>query len=125
VETFSSVRQGDGYTTLDTPTDAQNQLMTTYNAPPYVSSDASGGIPFLDIGNKYLMQGASYSPEVLQGKAGIEIADLLSTPDDPIAKAIDGSANAFTAALCEATGGQPGAVCTSSAVTAYQAKLHG
>ena len=125
VETFSNVRQGDGYAPLDTPTDAQNQLMNTYNAPPYVSSDAAGGIPFLDIANKYLMQGASYSPEVLQGKPGIDIAGLLSNPDDPVAKAILGSANAFTAALCQATGGQPGEICTSSAVTAYQAKLHG
>lgn len=125
VETFSSVRQGDGYAPLDTPTAAQNQLMQTYNAPPYVSADAAGAIPFLDIANRYLMSGASYSPSVLQGKPGIDIASLLSTPDDPVAKAIDGSANAFTAALCDVTGGQPGAVCTSSAVTAYQAKLHG
>jgi hypothetical protein len=117
VETTSNVRQGDGYAPLDTPTDAQNQLMKTY--------DTDGSIPFLDIANKYVMSGASISPALLQGKAGIEIADLLSTPDDPIAKAVGGSANAFTAAICDATGGQPAAVCTSSAVTAYQAKLHG
>ena len=90
-----------------------------------MSADAAGAIPFLDIANRYVMSGASYNPSVLQGKPGIDIADLLSTPDDPVAKAIDGSANAFTAALCDVTGGQPGAVCTSSAVTAYQAKLHG
>ena len=117
VETTSNVRQGDGYAPLDTPTDAQNQLMKTYNP--------DGSIPFLDIANTYVMSGASISPEVLQGKAGIAIAGLLSTPDDPIAKAVDGSANAFTAAICDVTGGQPAAVCTSSAVTAYQAKLHG
>jgi Domain of unknown function (DUF929) len=125
VETTTNVRQGDGYAPLDTPTAAQNQLMTTYDAPPYVDSSSAGAIPFLDIANKYVMAGASYNPGVLAGKGGIDIADLLSTPDDPIAKAIDGSANAFTAAICEATGGQPGNVCTASGVTAYQAKLHG
>jgi hypothetical protein len=125
VETTTNVRQGDGYAPLDTPTAAQSQLMTTYDAPPYVESGSSGAIPFLDIANKYLMSGASYNPGVLQGKAGVDIANLLSTPDDPIAKAIDGSANAFTAAICQATGGQPGDICTASGVTAYQAKLHG
>ena len=125
VETTTNVRQGDGYAPLDTPTAAQNQLMATYDAPPYVEAGSAGAIPFLDIANKYVMAGASYSPNVLAGKGGIDIADLLSTPDDPIAKAIDGSANAFTAAICQATGGQPGNVCTASGVTAYQAKLNG
>jgi hypothetical protein len=125
VETTTNVRQGDGYAPLDTPTSAQKQLMSTYDAPPYVEPGSNGAIPFLDIANKYVMSGASYNPGVLAGKAGIDIADLLSTPDDPIAKAIDGSANAITAAICDATGNQPSNICTASGVTAYQAKLHG
>ena len=124
VETASNVKQDSGYVPLDPLTAAQQQLMTTYNAPPYTTAKAAGSIPFIDIANKYLMAGASISPSLLQGKAGIDIADIVSTPSDPVAQGIDGAANAFTAALCEVTGGQPGAVCQSSAVAAYAAKLH-
>jgi Domain of unknown function (DUF929) len=124
VETASNVQTSNGYAPLDTLTAQQQQLMSTYNAPPYTTAGAAGSIPFIDIANKYLMAGASISPGLLAGKAGIDIADIVSTPNDPIAQGIDGAANAFTAALCDVTGGQPGAVCQSSAVTAYTAKLH-
>jgi hypothetical protein len=125
VETTSNVKQGNGYAPLDTPTADQTKLLSTYDAPPYVSSDTAGAIPFLDIANKYVIAGASYSPQILAGKSGVDIAAALSTPDSPIAKAILGSANAFTAAICDATGGAPSTVCQSSAVTVYSAKLHG
>ena len=47
------------YQTLQTPTAAQSALLTKY--------DSAGSIPFLDIANKYVVTGASYSPQVLQG----------------------------------------------------------
>jgi len=34
----------------------------------------NGAIPFIDFGNKYMISGASYSPQVLQGKSWSEIA---------------------------------------------------
>ena len=60
---------------------------------------------------------------MLQGKSRAEIAAALADPDDPIAKAVNGSANILTAAICEATEGQPAAVCTSPGVTAAAAAL--
>ncbi len=51
----SNVRSGNSYAALDTPTAAQQQLLQTYNAPPYVSADSAGAIPFIDFGNRYLV----------------------------------------------------------------------
>jgi hypothetical protein len=120
VETNSNIRSGNGYAPLDTPTDQQRQLLATRDAPPYVSADSAGAIPFLDFANQAVIAGASYSPQTLAGKPATQIATALSNPGDPIAQAVDGSANAFTALLCKLTGGQPGDVCASPAVTAYQ-----
>ncbi len=71
-----------------------------------------------------MVSGASYSPQLLAGKSADEIAAALSDPANPIAQAVDGTANAFTTLLCQLTNGQPGTVCTSTAATAYKGKLH-
>jgi hypothetical protein len=110
--------------TLDTPTTQQTQLMQTYDAAPYVSSDEAGSIPFIDIANKYVSAGSYFSPSLLAGKNATDIATALSDPTSAIAQAVDGSANVITAAICDATGGQPGEVCGSAGVTAYTSKLH-
>jgi thiol-disulfide isomerase/thioredoxin len=89
------------------------------------SNDASlfenvgkGSFPFIDIGGRYLISGASYDPGVLQGKTHEQIAAALSDPNSEIAKAVDGTANVVTAAICKITGNKPGNVCTSAGVTA-------
>ena len=58
------------YTILETPTAAQQALLTKYDAPPYVSSADAGAIPFIYFGSKYMIAGASYNPTVLAGKPG-------------------------------------------------------
>jgi Domain of unknown function (DUF929) len=113
---------GQGYTTLQTPTAAQNALISKYDAAPYVPSADAGSIPFVDFGNKYLIVGASYSPQVLSGLSWSQIAADLKSPSSQVAKAIDGTANYMTAALCKLTGDQPASACTST-VTALQAKI--
>jgi hypothetical protein len=128
--TFSSVEMqtnklasdGQSYTTLQTPTAAQNALLDKYDAPPYVASSDKGAIPFIDIGNKYMISGSSYSPQILQGKTWSQIATALKDPSSPIAKAIDGTANYITAAICKVTGNQPASACTP-AVKQLEAKL--
>ncbi|HWG11864.1 MAG TPA: DUF929 family protein [Streptosporangiaceae bacterium] len=128
--TFSSVEEqtnklasgGQTYTTLQTPTSAQEALLNKYDAPPYVSAQSKGAIPFIDIGNKYMISGASYSPQLLQGKTWSQIATALKNPSSPIAKAIDGTANYITAAICKVTGNQPASACTP-AVQKIEAKL--
>ena len=113
---------GQSYTPLQTPTSAQQALLKKYDAPPYVSSQDAGAIPFVDFGNKYLISGASYSPQLLQGKTWSQIATALKDPTSPIAKAIDGTANYITAAICQLTGNQPASACTP-AVQALEKKL--
>ena len=109
------------YATLDTPSAADQQLIATYDAPPYFTN--KGAIPFIDIGGKYLSSGASYDPGVLKGKTQAEIAAALSDPNSPIAKAVDGTANLITAAICKTTANAPAAVCTSAGVQAATAVL--
>jgi thiol-disulfide isomerase/thioredoxin len=124
VETETNQQQGSGYSPLDTPTSQQQQLLNKYNAAPFVPADEAGSIPFIDFANQALVSGASYSPQLLAGKTTEQIAAALSNPSDPIAQAVGGTANAFTALLCQMTKGQPGNVCTSPAVAAYTSKLH-
>jgi serine/threonine protein kinase len=104
-----------GYQPLQTPTPAEQALLTKYDAPPYVPSSAySGSIPFLDFGNRYVSIGASYDPGVLAGLSWSTIAADLSNPNSPVAKAVDGSANYLTAAICSMTGNQPASACTTT-----------
>jgi thiol-disulfide isomerase/thioredoxin len=107
--------------TLQTPTAQQQQLITKYDAPPYVPGQG-GSIPFVDFGGRYIVSGASYSPLLLQGKTWTQVAAALSNPADPVAKAIDGTANRITAAICKLTGNQPASACTP-VVRALEAKL--
>ena len=122
MQTNKLASDGQSYTTLQTPTAAQNALLDKYDAPPYVASSDKGAIPFIDIGNKYMISGSSYSPQVLQGKTWSQIATALKDPSSPIAKAIDGTANYITAAICKVTGNQPASACTP-AVKKLEAKL--
>lgn len=124
VELNTNERQGRFYAPLEEMTPQQEAVMRTYNAPPYTQS--SGAIPFLDFGNRFLQTGASVSPALLAGLTHDEIAaELTDNPTGPVAQAIFGAANAFTAALCVLTDGQPGEVCTSPAAQAYQAEVSG
>jgi Domain of unknown function (DUF929) len=99
-------------TPLQKATPAQQALLSKYDVPPYVSQQSAGSIPFIDFSNKYLISGASYSPQVLQGKTWSQVAAALSDPASPITQAAGGSANMITAALCKLTGNQPATACT-------------
>jgi len=102
-----------GYTTLQNGTAAQNALIAKYDNAPY-SKVQAGSIPFVDFGNKYMIVGASYSPQVLAGKSWTQIAAALKTPSSSIAQAVDGTANYITAAICNMTGNQPASACTAT-----------
>ena len=103
-----------GYTNLQTPTSEQQALMNKWNAPPYVPSGYQGSIPFIDFGNKYLISGVSYSNSVLSGLNWNQIATDLSNPNSSVAKAVDGTANYITAAICKMTGNQSASACTAT-----------
>ncbi len=96
---------------LDTLSAADQKVFDTYNP-------ANGSIPFLDIGGTHTSVGSSINPQLLAGKTPLQVAQSLADPADPIATAVDGSANAITAAICTSTQQQPAAVCTASGVVA-------
>jgi hypothetical protein len=99
-------------------------IMAKYDVPPYVpSSTYDDSFPFIDFGNKYVIDGASYDPGLLKGKTWAQVAAALSDPSSPIAKGADGAANLITAAICKMTGGQPGNVCSAPGVTAASGSL--
>jgi hypothetical protein len=103
-----------GYTLLQTPTAEQQALLNKY--------DNGGSIPFIDYGNKYMSVGASYDPSVLKGLTWSQIATDLHNPASPVAKAVLGTANYMTAAICALTGNQPASACTP-VVKSLQGKL--
>jgi hypothetical protein len=76
------------------------RLIASYDVPPYINSvDQSGAVPFLDIGNQYILAGAQYDPQVLVGLSAAQIASQLGTPASPVAQAIDGAAKEIIAAI--------------------------
>ncbi len=127
---FSSVEEttnqlapgGQGYVPLQSPTAAQEALINKYDAPPYVAPASKGAIPFVYIGGKYLITGASASPQVLAGKSWASIASSLHDPGNAVSKAVNGTANYITAAICKTTGNQPSNVCTTS-ITGLQSNM--
>ena len=102
------------YPVLEKPTAAQQALLTKYDAPPYVASADAGAIPFIYFGGKYLSIGASYDATILSGLKWDQIASDLNNPDSAVAKAINGTANHITAAICKMTGNQPASACTAA-----------
>jgi len=122
--TFTSVELQDvNHATLQTPTAAEQALLTSYDAPPYVDADNAGSIPFIDLGNQFMVSGASYSPQLLAGLDWSTIASGLTDTSNPVTQGIEGSANQLTAAICKMTNEQPSAVCTAPAITSLQGKL--
>ncbi len=103
---------------LQATTAEQQKIWETYE--PDVSSR---GYPFIDFGNKYVIKAPIYDPSVLAGKTWSQIASALHDPSSPIAQGVNGGANLITAAICKTTANQPASVCTSSTITALQAKL--
>jgi thiol-disulfide isomerase/thioredoxin len=100
---------------LESPTSAEQALVTQY--------DTAGSIPFVDFGNQYAFNGAMYLPDVLSGMSWKAVADSLAQPATPQAKAILGSANLITAAICKLSADQPATVCSSSTIQSIEKTL--
>ena len=100
---------------LQTPSPTDQQLIDRYNS--------AGTIPFLDFGNHYASTGAYYLPDVISGMSWLALADTLKQPDSAQAKAIIGSANLITAAICKVNADQPGSVCSSATIQNLEKNL--
>ena len=116
VETYTNVPDSSNkyYYPLQTPTKAEQALLTKYDVPPLVPASDAGAIPFVDFGNKYAIGGAGYLPSTLAGLSWATIAADLSNSSSTVAQQVDGTANYITAAICGITGNTPAAVCNST-----------
>ncbi len=128
-ETNKPLASGGGYTTLMTPTKTESALVAKYDGPPYTgpatSTSSSGAIPipFVDIGNKVIISGASYNPALLSGLNWYQIASQVKGGNTTLGKAVIGVANYITGAICSITKDQPSSVCTSAPVKAAQSSM--
>lgn len=114
---FQSVETQDrSGNTLETMTSAQNDIFKKYDAPPYISSQNAGSIPFLSVGNQYIEISAGFIPDQMQGLSWQEIADKLNDPNNSIAKSVVANANYITAAICQVTDNKPANVCTAAPI---------
>ncbi len=92
---------------LQHPTPQEQALFARYSG---------GSIPFVDIGNRYLVPSAQYLPSALAGLTWAQIAAAMHNPASAIGRDIDGAANMITGAICKLTGNQPASVCASAGV---------
>lgn len=116
-ELTTNKRSGNAYTPLDKLTAAEEAQIKQ------VTGGGQLSFPTVDFGGRYLVSGSQYDPSVLQGKTMEQIASALKDPNDPVAKAVVGSANTIIATLCKLTGNQPGNVCGTSTVKQLQRHL--
>src|SRR5579884_1672101 len=100
---------------LQNPTSAEQQILNQYNV---------SGYPFMDIGNRYVINSASYDPAVLRSNPSDpnsqplsqqEIANQLSSKNT-ISNNVLGVANFLTAAICKVTNNAPSSVCNDPTI---------
>jgi hypothetical protein len=114
-----------GFTILQRPTPEEQKLIGTYDSTKYFPANTSGPtFPLVDFGNQALINGASFSPSILQGLTRDQIAADLSDPTNPVTQAIVATSNYMSASTCHITNQQPASVCTSKGVTEAAKALH-
>lgn len=150
ISTFSFV--GSTYTSkyvTFSPYETEDRQQNSYQSAPnsvnalYAKYDGTGttgaapfstaaGIPFLDIGNKYVSSGDPAAMANLFASSGVlnnggpgrsEIAAALRSPSSTVGKAISADlfiaqANYISAGICSIDGGKPASVCASPGVVA-------
>jgi Domain of unknown function (DUF929) len=118
----------DNYEPLQAFTPLDKQLINEY--------EKSGlSIPFLAWGGKFVSEGALYLPTAInlgnsQNSLGwhpmtwAQISENIThSPLTTAGAAILGSANVYTGAICDMTGGKPGSVCNTAPVQAAEKAL--
>ncbi len=112
VERYSSLNPtGARYLGLETPDARQSAAIAGYGT-------SANTFSLLDVANRYVLNGAGFSPTVLAGLSQGQIAGDLTTPASPMTQAMVTAANEITAAICSVDGERPDAVCESKGVLA-------
>jgi Domain of unknown function (DUF929) len=117
VERYSSLDPtGARYLRLQTPDARQAAAIASYG-------QSSNTFALLDVANRYVLNGASFTPGVLAGLSQSQIAGDLATTASPLTQAVVTAANEITASICAVDGDQPGSVCDSRGVLAADQEL--
>lgn len=77
------------------------------------SQYGSGGFPFVDFANEYLVNGVQSTID-LGGQNWTQVASQLNNPQSTTAQQIDGAANKLISVICKIDGGLPDSVCTQT-----------
>jgi hypothetical protein len=116
VERYSSLDPTGGhYLSLQKP-DARQ-------AAAIASGGGANTFAFVDVANRWVLSGASFSPTVLSGMTQNQIAGTLTTSAAPLTQAVVASANEITATICAVDGDRPSPVCEGKSVLAADAVL--
>jgi hypothetical protein len=124
VEQYSNIpTSGGSYTNLENPTKEEETIIT--NGQKYIPGATPGqvGFPFINIGNKAIISGATYNPGILAGLSWTDIAGGLDDASNPVTQSIVGAANYISAAVCASTKDAPSSVCSSPGVKAADKSL--
>jgi hypothetical protein len=107
---------GTGYAPLQHLNAKERTLMRRFDT---ATAGGTGRlVPFVDIANRGVVAGGSFSPSILQQLSATQVATALKDAKDPSTQAIVAAANYLSAVICAADGAQPTSVCTSTGVTA-------
>jgi hypothetical protein len=117
VERYSSLNPtGARYLSLETPDARQTAAINQYGG-------GANDFPLVDVSNRWVLSGASFTPSVIDGLTQDQIAGDLTSPASPLAQAVVSAANEITATICAVDGQAPAAVCGSRGVQAADAVL--
>ena len=106
VEVYTNKPSGNGYSTLQVPTQAQYDLWQNVGG---------GTFPFLDFGGKRAMAGAQYSYGPLENLPFSSVAAQVGNNSTVIGADIDASAGELIKTICASlTHGQPANVCSAA-----------
>lgn len=90
-------------TTLEKPTAAESANESKYDGPPYVKS---GGIPYLNLGGKWIQDGINFDNSTMQHQSFDTVAQQIGAQSTQTAGQIAATAGVIVSRLCQLTGGQ-------------------
>ncbi len=106
---------------LATHDQAQQQIVTTFDAPPYVRFPY--GIPFVYLDGRYMLNHPMLMPQQIHGMNWQQIAAMLANRKSLLFQTVMPHVNLMTAAICQLDGGKPADVCTAPGVAAAKHAL--
>lgn len=98
-------------TETQTVSGAKLQSISPANQALFAKNDTSSSIPFVDIGGKWTIVGASYNDGTMQHLAHSTVAQAAASASTKYGADIQATAGMIVSRLCNLTGGKPGNVC--------------